>query len=521
MIFEVDDDAALVLTNHHVIEDASVTQVEVNDSLTYTAETWGTDSMRDLAVLRICCGEFRALPFGNVSELNPGDEVFAMGYPLGLPGEATVTKGIVSAIRYLEGYSSLVIQTDAAINPGNSGGPMLSETGEILGINTFRREETEGGRPVDNVGFAIAAPTIQEQLHTLKAAPPPTPTPTPRPTTEPTPESTPTPSGEYAFGPLNGELLHDPDDGFIKTEFVDVSLDDLMVEATFTNPYDASEHNWDYGFFLRYDRTDDDPNFLQIVVDSRGRWAVKSGSGAPYTQVAAGNISGLKLQAGQQNHIMVVALEERGWLFVNGAFVGSFDLTDVTVSGDVAIMTGAYTGSEKAGASTKYENFRGYDLRRRYGPTNGTIEDPGGDLLGEHDSGVHSRDLVTEAEFVNPQDRNSTCGFVFRNPVSGHLDILTVRTNGYWGHFTLQPTDSEYTRLDHGQLSSWRDGPSERNHLLLIVMDDKGWFFVNGHLEATLDLTDNTESGYVSAIAGFYNSSDRDIEFRDFTVWAP
>ena len=65
-----------------------------------------------------------------------------MGYPLGLPGEATVTKGIVSAIRYDESHQSLVIQTDAAINPGNSGGPMLSETGQILGINTFRQEET-------------------------------------------------------------------------------------------------------------------------------------------------------------------------------------------------------------------------------------------------------------------------------------------------------------------------------------------------------------------------------------------
>ena len=183
VIFEVDDDAALVLTNYHVIEDASDTQVEVNDSSTYSADILGTDSVRDLAVLRICCGDFHALSFGNVSELNPGDDVLAMGYPLGLPGEATVTKGIVSAIRYDESHQSLVIQTDAAINPGNSGGPMLSETGQILGINTFRREETTSGRPVDNVGFAIAAPTIQEQLHTLKTAPPsPTPTPTPNPT---------------------------------------------------------------------------------------------------------------------------------------------------------------------------------------------------------------------------------------------------------------------------------------------------------------------------------------------------
>ena len=109
VIFELDGDAALVLTNDHVVEDARDIQVEVGDSLTYEAETLGTDSVRDLAVLRICCGDFRALPFGNVSELNPGDEVFAMGYALGLQGAATVTRGIISAIRYLDSRSSLVI----------------------------------------------------------------------------------------------------------------------------------------------------------------------------------------------------------------------------------------------------------------------------------------------------------------------------------------------------------------------------------------------------------------------------
>ena len=105
VIFEVDDDAALVLTNYHVIEDASDTQVEVNDSSTYSAEILGTDSVRDLAVLRICCGDFHALSFGNVSELKPGDEVLAMGYPLGLPGRSNGhSKGIVSAIRYDESH---------------------------------------------------------------------------------------------------------------------------------------------------------------------------------------------------------------------------------------------------------------------------------------------------------------------------------------------------------------------------------------------------------------------------------
>ena len=171
-----------------------------------------------------------------------------------------------------------------------------------------------------------------------------------------------------------GSCSTTPTTGSSKTEFAEGSLDDLMVEATFTNPYDVSVHNWDYGFFLRYDRGDDDPPFLQVVVDSRGRWAVKSGSGAPYNQVAAGNVSNLKLRAGQQNHVMVVALEERGWLFVNQTFVASFDLSDVKVSGDVAIITGAYLAMKWPEHPRNTRTSGATTLRRRYGPTAGTIE---------------------------------------------------------------------------------------------------------------------------------------------------
>ena len=174
VIFEVDDNSALVLTNFHVIRGAIEAEVETDDSSEYDAEILGRDSVRDLAVLRICCGEFRALEFGNVSELNAGDEIFALGYALGLEGEATVTRGIVSAIRYDEDQMSFLIQTDAALNPGNSGGPMLSSTGEILGINTFGYRETRSGVNLEGLGFAVAASTIGEQLDILKFPPPQT-----------------------------------------------------------------------------------------------------------------------------------------------------------------------------------------------------------------------------------------------------------------------------------------------------------------------------------------------------------
>ena len=129
-IFETQGQTAYVITNYHVVEGAAQVTVTVNDSNNYTGTVLGMDRTRDLAVVVICCGSFRALSFGNASGLEAGDEVVVIGYALGLTGEATITRGIVSAVRYDSDYRSDVIQTDAAINPGNSGGPMLSMSGK-------------------------------------------------------------------------------------------------------------------------------------------------------------------------------------------------------------------------------------------------------------------------------------------------------------------------------------------------------------------------------------------------------
>ena len=131
-----------------------------------------------------------------------------------------------------------IIQTDAAINPGNSGGPLFTLDGLVVGINTYilRDDLAEG------LGFAVAASTVQEQIPLLRSG---------VSTLPPTFPPTPTPGEEYDFGPTNGELRHDPTDDFIKTEYADISLGDMMVEATFVNPYSASSNSWDYGFVIR------------------------------------------------------------------------------------------------------------------------------------------------------------------------------------------------------------------------------------------------------------------------------
>ena len=325
-IFETQGRTAYIITNHHVVEGAAEVNVTVNDSTDYRGAVLGTDNVRDLAVVRICCGSFSKLSFGDASGLQPGDEVVAIGYALGLSGEATITRGIVSAIRYDSSRLSDVIQTDAAINPGNSGGPMLSTSGGILGINTFKVSETS----VEGLGFAISETTVRQRIPTLKtarAAPTPTPTRRPRPTPTPRPST----GGKGGFGPISGELPHNPSDGFIEEENADVSMSDLIVSATFANPYSASSNSWDYGFAIRRTGTGSSSRLIKVVVTSRGRWEVawRQGASGENHTIVEGTLGRFDTSAGGQNRVWLAAFGERGLLLVNDEFVSLLDLSDV------------------------------------------------------------------------------------------------------------------------------------------------------------------------------------------------
>jgi hypothetical protein len=160
---------AMILTNNHVVEEIagqnrSNIQVVVNDSTSYQATIIGIDNDRDLAVLKICCGVFTVLPFGDARTLQVGSELIAMGYSLGLSGPATTTRGIVSGFRIHTQNGNLLIQTDAPINPGNSGGPILTVKGEVVGLNTFKI----AGGLFEGLGFAVSTETLQSQLPRLK-----------------------------------------------------------------------------------------------------------------------------------------------------------------------------------------------------------------------------------------------------------------------------------------------------------------------------------------------------------------
>jgi S1-C subfamily serine protease len=156
------DDGGDIVTNFHVVKDASAAEVTLANRNTYPARVVGVAPDKDLAVLRIDAPktELRPILLGSSHDLLVGQKVFAIGDPFGL--DQTLTTGIVSALgRTIESVTNRpidnVIQTDAAINPGNSGGPLLDSAGRLIGVNAAIYSPSGA---YAGIGFAIPVDTV-------------------------------------------------------------------------------------------------------------------------------------------------------------------------------------------------------------------------------------------------------------------------------------------------------------------------------------------------------------------------
>ena len=155
-----------IITNDHVVANGKRYQVVLFDGSVRSAQLVGTDAADDLAVIKITPPKrLYAMPIGDSSQLEVGDDVLAIGNPLGIT--QTVTSGIVSALgrTISEGQNSAVIidaiQTDAAINPGNSGGALVNMQGQLIGIPTLVAVDPEFKTPANGVGFAIPSNRVK------------------------------------------------------------------------------------------------------------------------------------------------------------------------------------------------------------------------------------------------------------------------------------------------------------------------------------------------------------------------
>ena len=162
------DKSGHIVTNYHVIEGAQEVEVSFSNGEELDAEVVGSDSSTDIAVLKVSADSraLKPLMLGDSDQLEVGDEVVAIGNPLGY--ERTMTAGIVSALgRVIESPGEFayaideVIQTDAPINSGNSGGPLLDAGGRVIGVNTQIATGGAGGGNI-GIGFAVPINTVKD-----------------------------------------------------------------------------------------------------------------------------------------------------------------------------------------------------------------------------------------------------------------------------------------------------------------------------------------------------------------------
>jgi len=162
-----------IITNNHVVENASNIKVTLSSGEEFVAELIGTDPESDIAVIKINASdktpEFPTAQYGDSSKLKVGHEVLAVGNPLGELG-GSVTNGIISALSRdinIEGVEMTLIQTNAEVNPGNSGGGLFNLYGELIGIVNAKTMTSSSGTSVEGIGFAIPIDTARKVAQEL------------------------------------------------------------------------------------------------------------------------------------------------------------------------------------------------------------------------------------------------------------------------------------------------------------------------------------------------------------------
>ena len=161
------DSSGNILTNAHVIANASQIQVTFSDGKTAPATVAGSNTAADLAIVHVsvAASSLHPVPLGDSSQVRVGDAVYAIGAPFGLA--ETMTAGIVSGLNRSNQSSGLtgLIQTDAPINPGNSGGALINTLGQVIGVNDSIESPIAGNV---GVGFAIPINAVKQLLNSLE-----------------------------------------------------------------------------------------------------------------------------------------------------------------------------------------------------------------------------------------------------------------------------------------------------------------------------------------------------------------
>ena len=513
------DSAGHVLTNQHVVEGLTRVMIVFHDGTTLEARVFSADAARDIALLKVEPSRDLA-PLAFASAVREGEDVIALGFPLGLHESMTVTRGIVSAIRTFSGVKHL--QTDAAINPGNSGGPLLNDKGDVVGMNTFIRREIEGREyDAQGIGFAVSFDVLESRYAAMKASPSLPPTPVAKATATAAPRVTPKPAPGRGFGPVSGELEHD-EDSFVPFRYAPVSLTNALIEATFADTHTQHGRDWSHGFFIRKV----DQRYYILTIASSGAWYLDLRDGEPphdAIDVQSGYSHNIKVGAGSENHVRLITLDDRGWLFINDTFEAQLDLGEISDAGGVSLIGVWFNDHEYPGATTVYKNFSVRPIELEHGPEAGVIAHSGDERgVDLHLTRAWLANGIIEARFFNPffvPEGEWSSGFFFRGLGRPHGVIIDGSAGWYhglwngddWNTLAEEPEDTIATARGNANL------------LLVIAIGERGHLFINNAYVSDLDLSGWTGAGLVSAVASFYwghSVTGVSTQFERFAVWS-
>ena len=515
---------AWILTNQHVVSNHSQVTASVENVTSYTGQVLGTDILRDLAVVKICCSaDFNALALGDSASNIKGSVVVAIGYPLGVSDSARVTSGIISASYYDSAFDRWVTQTDASLNPGNSGGPLFNMFGQVVGVNTYVQRESLGGVSVEGTGFAVNEQTFRTLLSELESI-----ATVPNPTATPTTESS---DGELAsviYGPTSGALIHNLEAGTIPEFPASVWETNGNVKATFYNPYSSATHSFSYGFSFRMNSTESH----MVYISSNGMWYHYARLIDDDKVVGSGVLNNLDLTENGTNQVGVVFVGDIGWLFVNNKLVADLDLSDVAGAGDIRAVTGVYGPTHmRSGFAT---NFSLFEIVRPSlilkNPSGALVKEDG--AITELESSKELANSYSTVTMRNPYGppRPWSYGFEFRNGEGMGYIVFNSRPGSSFNWELKYRWDalesSSASQITSGKASNLKLNAGDSNKLGLMVIDDIGVLYLNDQKVNELNLTSITGSGTNAIGAGFYSgeedweSDGTRTEFEDFSVWS-
>lgn len=496
-----------IVTNEHVVGAHVRVTVRIPGVGNYDGHVLGVDAVADLAIVDIDDGiAFTVLNMGDSDRLSLGEDVVAIGFPLGdmLGQNPTITRGVASSVRELDGVEH--IQTDAAINPGNSGGPLFNGAGEVIGVNTSTIEKVND-RIIDGVSFAVSINEVKNRLGDLSSG-------------QSVARITPTNEAETGPGYFyleSGELPHD-DDEYIETMTAFEAVRNFDINAYFEVPYSSSAGDWSVGFIFR----DSGNNWSDITVTQDGQYSHNTRIDGESTKLISGYASEWNQNVGDENALGLVVVESRGWLFINSLYVADLNLSGTSELGGLEVATGLLMDNEVPGKTTRLREVLALEIEKIHGPSSGSLISASTSIA-TRNADVDSEFAYAAAEFRIPENlENWSAGLLFRKRDREDYLLFSVSSATYWAVEHATVSGENWQTLEEGFAGQVDLDSPILNRLEVFYVGEVAIVYANGRQLGVVNIGVDAvpESGDVRAAYGIHrNNDDSTAQYENFVVY--